>query len=83
MVKMSTVEFRKAGFSLSVSDLIRLHMGGCVQVGFYELNENKPNKPKSAIYAAKCPEHGVVANYVKGHSERIECPTCWLQTVKI
>ena len=70
---MSTVTFRKAVYDLSISDLIRIEMGGNVRVGWYVL---EGDRPASQIQAFKCPKHGVVASYIRGHRQRLECPKC-------
>ena len=33
-------------------------------------------KEPIAFYLFKCPKHGYVKNYAKGHQEILECPEC-------
>jgi len=59
-----------------VYNLSRLNRLELRLIGHSYLGKIKTRHGELAIYAFKCPDHGVVANYPHGHARRLLCPVC-------
>lgn len=67
------VEANRKVKKLNFYDRLRINRGGQVAVGKRQL----PGWSGSLMfYAFKCEKHGIVENYLMGHSQTLRCPEC-------
>ena len=60
-------------YSLNVIDRIRLELFGSTYIG---VNKKSGWKNSVPFYLYKCPKHGIVTTYAKGHKQYLTCPKC-------
>ena len=58
---------------LKLLERLKLGLSGQLYVGDQMKEGWKESLP---FYLFKCPIHGLVKSYPKGHSKRLECPLC-------
>ena len=58
---------------LKLLDRLKFRLNGHLYVG-EQMKEGW--KTPQSIYLFECPVHGVVKNYPKGYTQRLECPIC-------
>ena len=58
---------------LKLLERLKLRLNGYLYVGD-QMKEGW--KTPQSFYMFECPVHGVVKNYPKGYSQRLECPIC-------
>lgn len=61
------------GTRLNFFQYLQLHLLGVTST---KLRSRPGWKGQLMFYAFKCPEHGIVENYLHGYSERLLCPLC-------
>lgn len=54
-------------------DRLKLQLRGYVYIGEEKHEGWSGSLP---FYLFKCPKHGLVKSYAKGHKKRLECPEC-------
>ena len=61
---------------IKLLERLKIQLQGHVSVG----REQRVGwKEPVEFYMFKCPIHGYVKNYVKGHDKRLECPECLIE----
>jgi hypothetical protein len=61
---------------IKLIERLKIQLQGHISVGHEQRNGWK--EPVE-FYRFKCPVHGYVKNYVKGHDKRLECPECHME----
>ena len=61
---------------IKLLERLKIQLQGHISVG----QEQRTGwKEPAEFYMFKCPIHGYVKNYVKGHDKRLECPECLIE----
>ena len=61
---------------IKLLERLKIQLQGHISVG---LEKKNGWKEPVEFYMFKCPIHGYVKNYVKGHDKRLECPECLIE----
>ena len=61
---------------INLLERLKIQLQGHISVGRGQ--KDGWEKPVE-FYMFKCPTHGYVKNYVKGHDKRLECPECLIE----
>jgi hypothetical protein len=58
---------------VTIIDRLKIRLTGSAYIGNHKKYGWKESLP---FYAFLCREHGIVKNYSKGYTKRLECPLC-------